>query len=550
MALDTGSPGVTSRESVYTILTSGDATVSAGYVGEFEWGPCFIPQLITNENTLRETFGLPNDNNYEHWFTAFSYLAYSNSLYLSRVVKTLTAKNAGIILKDSESTDPFTITIVNPTVMNQFSDTPTIALSEGEKAAFYAKYPGTYGNRLKIATCISTDFATAEIYDGVTFIGEFDYAPKVDEFAIAILLDDKIVEKFICSININGVDDGGNNNYFKQLLGKSSVYISVIDNVTNVNNITSIEAIAFAGGVADVAEESDIISGYSSFQNESEYDVNIILDGANNDEIIQQYIVDNIAEKRQNLVAYLGPKKSHVVNVVSVSTAVTNMTSHVETVLARSSSYAAFFGNYKVINDHVNNKERWVPITADMAGIYARTVITKEPWYSGFGPNYGKMLNVVRLAINPDKDYRTALYKKRVNPIYTDKNDGSLMFGQKTLLSANVPFNRLDVRFLFIYIREAVEKTARYFLGEKNTEFQRRRFVNSITPFLQDVAGREGIETDFYIQCDEENNNAQVRQSGGFIAQFLLKPTFTIEFISLEFTSVGGDVDFSEIVKK
>lgn len=554
MAIDTSAVNVTSRESVYSVLTQGDASVSTGLVGFFEWGPCFSIQQVIDEETLISNFGNPTDDNYEHWFTAFSYLAYSNNLQLVRAINSITAKNAGIIAVDADAVDSTPVEIINPTVFNLEEDEPVISFGSNQKMAIYAKYPGDFGNKISVAIANYADFSSAEITTGVTFANQFDYAPKEDEFAIAVYLEDKLVEKFICSVNIDATDDRGDVSYFESLLNTSSEYISAVDNTDITGtNLATFELTALAGGIADEPEESDIILGYDEFENEN-VDVNIVLDGANTSTTIQQNIIDNIANVRQDVVAYLGPQKGDVVGVPQISTIVSNLTVYVEDTLSRSSSYAAFFGNWKFIFDHINNKNRWVPITGDMAGIYARTVVDREPWYSGFGPTLGKISNIKRLAFSPKHSYRGTLYKARVNPIYNDKEDGPILFGQKTLLSANTVFNRLDNRFLFIYLRDAIDKTARQWIGEKNTAFQRRRFINSITPFLEDVQGREGIgggdtgEVAFYVKCDTSNNPAQIREQNAFVANILVKPAYSIEFVDLTYSSVSGDVTFEEAI--
>jgi len=80
------SPGINVSE---VDLTAGAQQVSvsdAGFVGAFQWGPAFDVKSISSEDELVRTFGKPDDTNYEHWFSAYAFLAYSNLL---RVVRAL-----------------------------------------------------------------------------------------------------------------------------------------------------------------------------------------------------------------------------------------------------------------------------------------------------------------------------------------------------------------------------------------------------------------------------------------------------------------------------
>lgn len=48
----------------------------------------------------------------------------------------------------------------------------------------------------------------------------------------------------------------------------------------------------------------------------------------------------------------------------------------------------------------------------------------------------------------------------------------------------------------------------------------------------------------------ETNNTAVVRQANMFLCDIYLKPTYSIEFITLRFNLVGASISFSEVVGK
>ena len=56
------------------------ATSIGGVAGRFRWGPIEEVKLITDEDNLVEIFQKPNDDNFEHFFTAANFLSYSNAL--------------------------------------------------------------------------------------------------------------------------------------------------------------------------------------------------------------------------------------------------------------------------------------------------------------------------------------------------------------------------------------------------------------------------------------------------------------------------------------
>jgi len=182
-----------------------------------------------------------------------------------------------------------------------------------------------------------------------------------------------------------------------------------------------------------------------------------------------------------------------------------------------------------------------------MAGLCVRTDDARDPWYSPAGFNRGIIKNSIRLAYNPGKADRDQLYKKGVNPVVTFPGQGTLLFGDKTLLARPSAFDRINVRRLFIVLEKAIATAAKFAIFEFNDEFTRAQFKNLVEPFLRDVQGRRGIY-DFRVVCDETNNTAGVVDRNEFVGDIYIKPAKSINFIQLNFVAVRTGVEFSEIV--
>ena len=71
--------------------------------------------------------------------------------------------------------------------------------------------------------------------------------------------------------------------------------------------------------------------------------------------------------------------------------------------------------------------------------------------------------------------------------------------------------------------------------------------VQHLRPYLRDVKGRRGI-TDFRVVCDNTNNTGEVVDSNRFVADIYIKPTRSINFITLNFIATRTGVEFKEIV--
>jgi phage tail sheath protein FI len=202
---------------------------------------------------------------------------------------------------------------------------------------------------------------------------------------------------------------------------------------------------------------------------------------------------------------------------------------------------------WKYQYDKYNDVYRYVPLNADTAGLMVQTDSTRDPWYSPAGFNRGNVKNTVRLAYNPNKAERDRLYKKGINPVVTFPGQGTVLYGDKTMLANPSAFDRINVRRLFIVLEKAISTAAKFTLFEFNDDFTRSQFRNLVDPFLRDVQGRRGI-TDFRVVCDATNNTSGVIDRNEFVGDIYVKPNRSINYIQLNFTAVRTGVEFSEIV--
>ena len=289
--------------------------------------------------------------------------------------------------------------------------------------------------------------------------------------------------------------------------------------------------------------------GYDLFNNPEEVDISLVICGPHGG-TVSRYVIDNLAEDRKDCVAFLSPESTDCVNVANIETALTNVKNYRTTtdgINGKSSSYAVMDSGWKYQYDKFNDVYRWVPLSADIAGLCVNTDNVRDPWFSPAGLNRGQVKNVVKLAWNPRRAHRDELYKNGINPVVTLPGQGTVLFGDKTLQSKPSAFDRINVRRLFIVLEKAIATAAKYTLFEFNDEFTRAQFRNLVEPFLRDVQGRRGIY-DFRVVCDATNNTPDVIDRNEFVGDIYIKPARSINFITLNFVAARTGVDFEEIV--
>tara|TARA_B100001175_G_scaffold315178_1_gene326183 strand:+ start:801 stop:3242 length:2442 start_codon:yes stop_codon:yes gene_type:complete len=212
-----------------------------------------------------------------------------------------------------------------------------------------------------------------------------------------------------------------------------------------------------------------------------------------------------------------------------------------------SSSYAVFDSGYKYFYDRFNDKYRYVPTNGDVAGLCVATSSTLDDWFSPAGLTRGGVRNAIKLAYNPTSADRDELYQNRINPVVSFPGQGITLFGDKTALSSPSAFDRINVRRLFINIEERAEALAKAVIFEQNDETTRSGFNNALSSYLSEVQARRGI-SDFLVVCDESNNTSSVIDRNEFVAEVYIKPTRSINFITLSFVATRSGVSFSEVV--
>ena len=630
------SPGINVSEIDLTTAIPSVATTTGAFAGVFNWGPANTVVTITDEVRLADTFGKPDDNNYEYWFSAANFLAYSNNLKVVRAANNQSSLNAtvtggGVLIEneddylDNHSNGATTygtwaarwagalgnslaVSIcpsANAYAQNLTSAYAAVgnAVSSGATVINYDPVSGPTSNLQPYLTkgdLISLDGganlfvvdsanSNAVILQSATttafsagqsitrywkYFNQFESSPSTsvygtsvgsvnDELHVIVVDEDgsftgtanTVIEKFgFVSKASDAKDESGNSNYYKNVINARSRYIWWLShqngqinwgNTASGRTFTNLnlpEYSSLSSGADGTIGNTQLTNAYDRFKNADVVDVSLVVTGPSN-QTINNYLISNIVETRKDCVVFISPQKSDVVDNSGLETDAIATYRNTLT----SSSYAFMDSNWKYQYDKYNDVYRWVPLNGDIAGLCVRTDSQRDPWFSPAGTNRGVIKNVIKLAWNPTKAERDDLYNLGINPVVTFQGEGTLLFGDKTLLKRPSAFDRINVRRLFITLEKAIAVAARSSLFEFNDQFTRSQFVNLVEPYLRDVQGRRGI-TDFRVVCNETNNTPEVIDSNRFVGDIYIKPSRSVNFIQLNFVATRTGVSFDEVV--
>lgn len=305
-----------------------------------------------------------------------------------------------------------------------------------------------------------------------------------------------------------------------------------------------------SGNIGGLAADLDsLVVAYDRFTSDTDSDIRFLLQGGaslgKEEEQAKANKLIQIAETRKDCIAFISPYREATVNVTSTTDQLNNILSFFSPI--SSSSYAVFDTGYQYVYDRFNQQFVYIPCSSDIAGICVRTDINQYPWFSPAGKSRGGLKNAIKITYNPGQTDRDRLYAQRINPVITTPGSGIILFGDKTALSYQSAFDRINVRRLFIAIQQAIKSAADDQLFEFNDATTRANFVNVVEPYLRDVKIKRGI-TDFLLVCDESNNTPDVIDRNEFIADIYVKPARSINFVGLTFVATRTGVSFESIV--
>ena len=497
-----------------------------------------------------------------------------------------TVNDSSIALGDTSMTVASGAALVVGDIITFGSDTDKYKISEinSNDITFALASDGSSGLQTVVAN-------SANVNREWEFASSFSKAPgsspdaiannsSLDEIHIAVVDEDGLITGIVgeileiyegVSMASDAKDSEGSSNYFVDKLRYNSNYIFFSNHNSNLsesgNTFASAGAIfdthtlpitqSFTNGTdGNCLTSGQKKSGIETYLGDAEtQDVDFLIsgplngdDGSGNDvttlaeATTQANNLIAICEARKDCMAIISPRKQDCVNNSgSESTSIVALADTLS-----SSSYAVMDSAWCYQYDKYTDNYCYVPACGHTAGVMARSDQERDAWFSPAGFNRGQILGITKLSFNPNQAERDALYKKRVNPIVTFPGQGTVLFGDKTLLSSASAFDRINVRRLFIVMEKAIATAAKFQLFEFNDAFTRAQFRATIEPFLRQVKGRRGI-VDFQVVCDDTNNPQSVVDANQFQASIFVKPNRSINFITLNFVAARSGVEFEEV---
>lgn len=241
-------------------------------------------------------------------------------------------------------------------------------------------------------------------------------------------------------------------------------------------------------------------------------------------------------------------KLSRPTNVAGCGRSVPRVVDNVRKMPPLDSSYSAGYSNWFLCPDARSGEYFWCPPSIKAAGVYTYNDAYGHPWSAPAGMTRGVVRGAADVSFNPYRDEAGGIYQHAWNYAVSYPLEGVVLEGQKTMQLQKTALDRVNVRRLMLYLERMVVRVARRFLYEGNTEYNRQRFVDQITPIFDDAVQGDGVLR-YAIRCDDELNDDQVVDNNEMRCIIGVVPVKTMEWIVCNFVIGNQSADVSELVQ-
>jgi len=209
--------------------------------------------------------------------------------------------------------------------------------------------------------------------------------------------------------------------------------------------------------------------------------------------------------------------------------------------LNRQSKFAAMYWPWVNVADPLSdNRDLLMPAVCHIAGIYARTDVTKNVAKAPAGTVDGQLRFLTGLETIPERGEMDVLYPNRINPIVSGPETGLAVWGARTI-SNQSDWRYINVRRMFMFIERSIYNATHWIVFENNGPTLWGRIKAQLDGFLLLqfnnglFAGSSSSEA-FRVIVDETNNTQETINAGEVVIDVAIAPSKPAEFVRFQFT--------------
>ncbi len=202
---------------------------------------------------------------------------------------------------------------------------------------------------------------------------------------------------------------------------------------------------------------------------------------------------------------------------------------------AFNSSFGAIYYPWIYISDPATGQKKAIPPSGLVAGTFAHTDSARGVHKAPAGTAEGHLGSAIDIEAIITKGEHDILFRKKINVIRSFSSSGICIWGARTL-SDDSEWNYINVRRLFLYVEESIDKASQWIAFEPNEPALWGKVKRNISAFLKRVWQDGALfgstpEEAFFIKIDEENNPPGKRDLGQLVIEIGMAPVKPAEFV-------------------
>ncbi|WP_049902799.1 phage tail sheath family protein [Halococcus agarilyticus] len=471
----------------------GVETSTAGFLGETERGP-EDPQLLTDYTDYQRYFGGTVENRYLAQAVDGFFQNGGSHCYVGRITPENTATAKGDLPPLRSTTDMLEIDVSESIIELSAIGSGDWGTGVAVTVADASLYTPNENDLFQLTVRYWSDLTDRKAAKSVLANPDVDIdeAPNPDA--------EEVYD--------NLTTDEASTDYYGTVLDKNSALVEVVkENIQNglrpangtmwLDSTFPNETVTASDYEGDLTAEPDERTGFAAFEGIDEISIVCVPDENEYSNRLAETIVTHCTKQKDRFAILQSEKQPEGLETLQPSVR---------------SNFAAFYYPWLTVEHPETGQDQEVPPGGHVAGIYARS---DQEHGVHKAPANESVRGIRGLQLNISKGDQDVLNPRGVNCIRTFSDRGTRIWGARTT-SDDPSWKYVNVRRLFLFIEESIDKGTQWVVSYPNDEQLWRRVRQSIQNFLTSVWQDGALmgttpEEAFYVKCDRSTMTTRYR---------------------------------------
>ncbi|AQT28636.1 putative tail sheath protein [Erwinia phage vB_EamM_Yoloswag] len=519
------------------------STAVVGMCGQARRGPVNQRVAITDEDDLKNIFGLKDPKYGLGLYVALPISQQTNQLYYVRLVKNAKYAVAVLTVDDPTAVKPVlrlnNLTdddgnILGVNSPDELGFLPGDILNENTIGYIITENPGDWNNNMALQIRPAVPKGLDAFDDRTKYNTKLFY---IDEFENYVPGSVAVSTHTCC---LKDYKDDFNKQYrVGTVFEDESSNFRFIQNeyfTTDIDFLTTDFVFLKGGSDGDKVTSDDLSTAYQTYYSDpEECRVTLLVSGG-----IEDYIIH-----RGMKLAADNHLNCHVIGCVPTDqqTVAKAIRYRKQTLNLSARNMSLYTPDIKIF-DTDTGRYLTVPCAGQIAAVYCYTDNNRGSWFAPAGIKASEVLDILGLTQKYDQDDRDAMTRELLNYVRKlpeQAGGGFAVWEANTLLATTSAFQQIQIQRMVGYVLEVCQKSCKVGLFDPNDDILRQYLKGIVEKFLEEIKLARGLRSGksgsqgYVVVCDRTNNTNATIANGDLVLDIVLDPTRTTKRLIYRF---------------